>query len=226
MNIKDGAIFIADSHYNDKRTVLYDMLNDIKSKKIYTTQLFLMGDLFDFLSYEIEYFKNINSQVIDIINDLSESIEVIYFEGNHDFNLEQIFPKIYVIPREQQPLEIQQNDKNISLSHGDIFTPTGYNIFSAILRNHYFQNLINFIDKNNWLSKRVEEKLLSKDICHEQDDFIEFVENRIYNYNTDLIIEGHFHQGYQDDKYINLPSLACTEEYTIFKNNQFSFNSL
>ena len=43
---------------------------------------------------------------------------------------------------------------------------------------------------------------------------------------VDLIIEGHFHQGYQSERYINLPSLACDNRYMIYQNNQFSFNTL
>ncbi len=226
MIIQNNAIFIADSHFNQERTDLYELLIDIQKENIKTTQLFLMGDIFDFLSGEIEYFKTINYQIINLINDLSNQIEIIYFEGNHDFNLKQIFPKIDIFSREQQPLKIMDKHKKISLAHGDIFTPVGYDIFSLILRNHYVQKFIDFIDNNKWISKRVEQKLLEKNICHKQKNFIQFVENRIKDYDTDLIIEGHFHQGYQDEKYINIPSLACTREYMVYQNNQFSFNIL
>ncbi|MEA2018984.1 MAG: metallophosphoesterase [Campylobacterota bacterium] len=226
MIIKDGAIFIADSHYNKKRAILLDILTKINLNEISTKQLFLMGDMFDFLSQEIDYFKNINSEIITLINNLSINIEIIYFEGNHDFNLEQIFPKINIVSRKKQPLEIMQENKQILLAHGDIFTPMGYNIFSIIFRNHYFLKFLNFIDKNNFLSKKSEEKLISKNICHEQKNFTQFIENRIELYNTDLIIEGHFHQGYQDDRYINLPSLACDGRYMVYKDKKFTFTQL
>ncbi|RLA78594.1 MAG: UDP-2,3-diacylglucosamine diphosphatase [Epsilonproteobacteria bacterium] len=226
MIINDGAIFIADSHYNSQRTTFKDILIDIKSKKIDTPQLFLMGDMFDFLSGEIEYFKTVNYQIISLINELSLTIEIIYFEGNHDFNLRQLFPKIDIFSREEQPVHIMQNHKKISLAHGDIFTPICYNIFSSLFRNHYFQKILNIIDINNWLSISSEQKLISKNICHKQNNFTQFIEHRIKKYNTDLVIEGHFHQGYINDKYINVPSLACDKRYMIYKNNQFSFNTL
>ena len=224
MNIKDGAIFIADSHYNSQRTILLDLLTKINLKDIQTKQIFFMGDIFDFLASEIEYFRDINYEIINIINNLSLDIEIIYFEGNHDFNLEDIFPKIHIISREQQPLEILQDNKSISLAHGDIFTPTAYNIFTSIFRNHYFLLFLNFIDKNNWLSLKLEKIQMLKNICHKQKDFTQFIENRIQDYDTDLIIEGHFHQGYQDERYINLPSLACDDGYMIFKDSQFTFH--
>lgn len=226
MIIQDGAIFIADAHYNKQRTILLDILTKINLNEINTKQLFLMGDMFDFLSGETDYFKNINSEIITLINDLSINMEIIYFEGNHDFNLEQIFPKINILSREEQPLEIIQENKEILLAHGDIFTSISYDIFSLILRNHYFLRFLNFLDKNNWLAKQFEEKLISKNICHEQKNFSQFIENRIELYNTDLIIEGHFHQGYQDDKYINLPSLACDGRYMIYKDKKFTFTQL
>jgi len=230
MIIQDNAIFVADAHYNHKRTQLQKILTMLQNGTLSSKQLFLMGDIFDFLSAEIEYFKFINYKIIALINDLSLTHEVIYLEGNHDYNLRKLFPKVNVIPRENQPLYIDQGNKKIALAHGDIFTPTSYNLFATILRNHYVMKFINFIDINDSLSKYVEQKLINKKICHKQNNFLGFVHNRIKNYNslhtTDLIIEGHYHQGHISDKYINIPSLACDNRYMIYQNNQFSFNTL
>ena len=77
------AIFIADAHYNKKRTQLGDLLLKIKNDEIQTQQIFLMGDMFDFLSGEIDYFKCINYKITSLINDLSITHEVLYLEGNH-----------------------------------------------------------------------------------------------------------------------------------------------
>jgi len=230
MIIQDNAIFVADAHYNDKRTQLHKILSLLQNGTLLSKQIFLMGDIFDFLSEEIDYFIKINHPVILLINDLSNTHEIIYLEGNHDFNLKKVFPSINVIPRNNQPLFINQNNKHIALAHGDIFTPVSYNIFTSIIRNHYFMKFINFIDIDDKLSKSVEKKLMAKHICHKQNNFLGFVHNRIIKYTTlskiDLIIEGHFHQGYQSEHYINLPSLACDNRYMTYKNNQFSFNTL
>ncbi len=226
IRLKDSSIFIADSHYNSDRIILHTLLRMIEKQEIITQQIFLMGDIFDFLSYEINYFININSDIISLINRLSSSIEIIYHEGNHDFNLANIFPKLKVIARESQPLKIIHNKKEISIAHGDIFTPVGYNIYSKIIRNHYILKLLNFIDINNWLSKKIEKDLKKKDICHKQKNFESFVQTRIKNYKTDLAIEGHFHQGYISDKYINIPSLCCDKKYMIYSNDKFIFHSL
>jgi len=230
MIIQNNAIFIADAHYNRKRTQFKEILLKILSEEIATKQIFLMGDMFDFLSGDIEYFQKINKEVTSLINDLSTTHEIIYLEGNHDFNLIDIFPTLNIIKREDQPYIASYDGKKIFLAHGDIFTPFAYNFYSSIIRNRNFMKFINFIDKNYFLSKYVEEKLINKKICHIQNNFLGFVHNRIINYHTiekiDLIIEGHFHQGYLSDRYINLPSLACDNRYMIYKNNQFSFNTL
>lgn len=230
MIIQNNAIFIADAHYNKKRTQLEVLLLKIRNNEIQTKQIFLMGDIFDFLTAENEYFKYINYKIISMINELSITHEVLYLEGNHDFNLRKIFPSVNVISRDEQPFQSIEGDKEISIAHGDIFTPFLYNIFTFIIRNHYLMKFINFLDKNDFLSKYVEEKLINKKICHKQNNFLGFVHNRIKSYNslapTDLIIEGHFHQGYLSDNYINIPSLACDNRYMVYQNNQFSFNTL
>ncbi len=220
LNISNDAIFIADSHYNNQRIAFELFLDTILTKQISTSQLFLMGDMFDFLTYEVDYFKNINQDVIDKLNILSKQIEIIYLEGNHDFSIDKLFPNIIVIPRDIQPLIAQYKDKKIAISHGDIFTPTLYNIFTFILRNDTLLRFLNFLDKNDTTSKWIENALIGKKICHDMEDFDKFAKNRLnlYNkYDVDIVIEGHFHQGKRYKNYINIPSYACDEIY--FKNN-------
>ena len=137
MVIKSGAIFIADAHYNKIQEELIDFLQQIKDKKVVCTQLFLMGDIFDFLCDEVDYFQNINSELISIIYDISLVKETIYFEGNHDYSLEDTFPKVELISRAQQPVYTYLNNQKVALAHGDIYTPKAYNIYCSIIRNPY-----------------------------------------------------------------------------------------
>ena len=226
MRIHDGAIFIADAHYNKKRKTLFTLLHKIDLEKTSKTQLFLMGDIFDFLCDEIDYFQKVNQGIINLINTMSNSIEIIYFEGNHDFNLKEIFPKVNIISRKCQPIHIQEDKRMIALAHGDIFTPLKYNIFTAIFRNTLLLHIINILDIHHHISKKAAKKLRKKQICHPMDNFIDFVHQRVEKYDVDLVIEGHFHQGYQDDQYIQLPSLACDNRYTIYQDKQFNFISI
>jgi len=226
MIIKNNAIFIADAHYNSLRTDLLELLKKIEKNEIEVSQIFFMGDIFDFLANEIDYFQNINFHLISIINKLATKIETIYFEGNHDYNLKSIFPKVIVIPREKQPFYAtleNDNEKRVAMAHGDIYTPKVYNIYCKIIRNSFLLRFLNLIDINNWLSQIIENKLKRKHICNKMENFLKFVNKRISLYKSDLVIEGHFHQGYKNDKYINLPSLACSSQYMIYTNKQFKF---
>ncbi|PIF04916.1 MAG: UDP-2,3-diacylglucosamine hydrolase [Arcobacter sp.] len=230
MTIQNGTIFIADSHYNQKRRQLKSLLLKIQNKEIEVTQIIFMGDIFDFLTSHLNYFTLINAEIILLINKLATQFKILYLEGNHDFNLQELFPTIHIIKREEQPYIVKVDNQTIAMAHGDIFTPFSYNLYCKIIRNSTFMKFLNFIDIKFFLSKFTEETLMKKKICHKQKNFLEFTQNRIKKYNSlskiDLIIEGHFHQGYLSKNYINLPSLACDNRYMVYQNNQFSFNTL
>ena len=224
--LKDEAIFIADSHYNKKNQEFKLILKKIKNREISCNQIFLMGDNFDFLAFETEYFKEINSEIIELLNILSNSYEIFYLEGNHDYNLSKIFPNIKVVKRENQPLVLDYKDKKIALSHGDNFINWHYNLYCKIIRNSYFLKFLNFLDINFFISKKIEKALENKNICHYLSYFEELVNKRVKNYSEDIVIEGHYHQAKSykigNQEYINIPSLCCQKSYTVFKDEKFT----
>ena len=225
LSIKQGAIFVADSHYNQKNKELLIFLEKVESKEIVTTQLFLMGDMIDFISGESRYFIKQNSDVINLLNKLSNEIEIIYLEGNHDYNLTTIFPNINVIKRENQPLLAKFEDKTVALSHGDNFINWKYDLYCKFIRNTIFLRFMNFIDVNFFISKKIEDSLVKKNICHKMRNFEEIVSKRVKNYDSNIIIEGHYHQGNRyliDEKlYINIPSLCCQKQYVKIVDLEF-----
>ena len=79
--IKDGAIFVADVHLNRKRDKFYSFLVDIKNKKIKTSQLFLMGDIFDLLVGGVSYTIKENKKYIELINEISKEVELFFLRG-------------------------------------------------------------------------------------------------------------------------------------------------
>lgn len=223
--IEEEAILIADSHYNEKNQDLLHLLKKIESKDIFASQLFLMGDMFDFLSCESKYFIKKNQELIDILNRLSQNVQIIYLEGNHDYNLRSLFKNIKVIALENQPLIGKVEEKSVALGHGDNNISKTYDLFCKIIRSSALLKFLNFIDFNYFISKRIEKSLLNKNICHEFTNFEEFARKRVLNYDTNIIIEGHYHQGksyrIDDQEYINIPSLACQNSFTRFKNKKF-----
>lgn len=225
LSIKQDSIFVADSHFNEKNRELLIFLEKVQSKEIITSQLFLMGDMIDFISGESRYFIKQNIEVINLLNKLSNEIEIIYLEGNHDYNLKSIFPNIQVIKRENQPLLAKFEEKTVALSHGDNFINWKYDLYCKFIRNTIFLKFMNFIDINFFISKKIENALVKKNICHKMKNFEHIVSKRVKNYNTDIIVEGHYHQGnsyFIDEKmYINIPSLCCQKKYITIKNLEF-----
>ena len=230
LSIKDDSIFVADSHYNQKNKQFLVFLEKLNNQEIKTSQLFLMGDMIDFISGESKYFIKQNSDVIELLNKLSKTIEIIYLEGNHDYNLKTLFPNINVIKRENQPLLAQFKNKTISLSHGDNFINWKYDLYCKFIRNTVFLRFMNFIDINFVISKKIENALLNKNICHKMRNFKEIVTKRLENYTTDIVIEGHYHQGdiynIDEKEYINIPSLCCQNKYIVFNNLEFKGKTL
>lgn len=222
LNIKESAIFIADSHFSSKNQQLLQLLKRIDNDEINTSQIFLMGDMIDFISGESKYFIKQNRVIIDILNNISTRYKIIYLEGNHDYNLKNLFPNINVIKRENQPLLARYKNKTVSLSHGDNFTDWSYNLYCSVIRNSVFLKFLNFIDINYFISKKIENALLQKNICHQIKEFEKLASKRVSNYETDIVIEGHFHQGkcyeFKNKKYVNIPSLCCNRKYMQLEN--------
>jgi len=227
MLLKDNAIFIADSHYPHYGDTLLDILKKIDKSQIKTTQLFLMGDIFDLLFGHNDLIYNYNKEAIDMINSISKKIEIIYLEGNHDFLLKDIFPNIYTIPRNGQPLIVRdKKGRVVALSHGDRYdTGIIYNIYSLLLRNYITISIL-----SPWREKiinRVIEYLKSKDICKKMYNFDKKVSNIIKYYpHNSIIVEGHFHQSRKLDNYISLPSLACSKEIGVYRDGDIEFISV
>ncbi|MFC2429255.1 MAG: UDP-2,3-diacylglucosamine diphosphatase [Campylobacter sp.] len=224
--IKEGAIFIADSHENENRKNFLRFLYALKSGEIKTPQLFLMGDMFDFLAAQCEFFVKFYEPYIDVINEISKKTEIYYFEGNHDFNLAPLFKNVKTYPIGTQPVKFASKcQKCVFIAHGDIFLPLVSKYALRFLRVKIFLKTMNFFDKflNFRLSKRILNKLKRKILDYKIPNFKELAEAKVYRYNglckADIVIEGHYHQGdifeLGSQKYVNVPSFACEQSYFI-----------
>jgi len=225
IELKEGAFVISDAHYSHFRPEFLDFLKAIHTKKLRPTQLIFMGDIFDTLFGNVPYTYELNAEAIKIINEISLELEVIYLEGNHDFNLSKIFPNVKVFSIKIQPVAFKYDEKKILLAHGDIESPFSYKIYTAIVRNSavmYFLNILDSISGHS-IIKRLDEYLSKKEDCKEFVGFREFMEKRLSDkYSCDWFIEGHFHQNktlkFKDFIYINLAAFACNQRYFIVKS--------
>ena len=222
--IKDGAIFISDAHDNDIRKGFHNFLLKLQKQPQKPPQLFLMGDMFELLVGEVSYTKSLFKETIEIINTLSKEMEVLYFEGNHDFNLKDIFPNVKIYPIKNQPVSFSFNDKKILLSHGDFTQGSGYALYTLIIRTSFVLKLLNFIDSliKNSISKKIIEKGKDKNICYKIKNFEDRIKQKLEKYDIgvteiDFIGEGHHHQdrkfSFKSLKYINFSCFACDNSY-------------
>ncbi|MEA1953264.1 MAG: metallophosphoesterase [Campylobacterota bacterium] len=221
--IKENAIFIADSHYPHHGNDFFMLLQKLYNEEIKTTQLFLMGDNFDLLFGHNDYIKNFSNEVVLLLQNLSKKLEIHYFEGNHDFCLQEIFPAIHVYKREVQPVEFSLESKKVAMSHGDKYvTGIGYNIYTKLLRNKITLTLLKPLSQMI-INDRLR-KLSQKDICKQFNGFEKRVEEILkYYVNVDMVIEGHFHQARVIGKYISLPSLACQGQVAVARDGEIRF---
>jgi len=225
IKIQEGAFVIADAHYSHLRSELLEFIKEIHSKKLKPTQLIFMGDIFDALFGGIKYTEEENRELIDLIEDIAGFIEVIYFEGNHDFNLQAVFDKVKIFTISQQPVLCSYDDKKVYLAHGDFDGGFGYLVYTSLIRNRVLLFILRIIDNltNNAILKFVDKHLSKKNDCNEFTGFESFVENRIANkYECAYFIEGHYHQNrsfkVNDLTYINLAAFACNQRYFIVKS--------
>jgi len=225
--LREGACIITDAHYSQKRPQLLAFFQAIYNKEIAVPQLILLGDIFDALFGSITYTCQENREMITLLEAIAKDTEVIYFEGNHDFNLKKVFKNITVFPLAMQPVLASYEGKKIYFAHGDFDGKMGYKLYTALIRNQAVLYLLWAIDTlfNHIILKKLEAYLDKKDDCKELVWFDEFIENRFQKrFACDYFIEGHFHQNktilLEDFTYINLAAFACNQRYFIVKSTQ------
>jgi len=225
ITLKEGAFLISDAHYSERRPELLQLIEAIHSKRLMPTQLILMGDIFDALFGKVAYTQKKNRKMLRLINEISRMIEVIYLEGNHDFNLDSCVDNIKVFPISKQPLSCVYKDKKVCLAHGDFDGGFGYRVYTSLIRNKFLVRFLTFIDTllGHVILKKLDMYLAKKEDCHEFVGFEKFIVSRsLEQYKCDYFIEGHYHQNksfeFEHFHYINLAAFACNQRYFIIKS--------
>jgi len=228
ITIQEGALLISDAHYAPTlRPQLLSFFQALNAQKIQTTQLLLFGDIFDALFGYIPYTYAQNKELVDLLNKLSLEIEIIYLEGNHDFQLQQFFPNIRVFSIEEQPLTCKYKNKEGFIAHGDFNGAFGYKLYTKLIRNKYLLQILKQIDDRieHAIIHKIDAHLGKKEDCQEFRGFEAFIKEHISSYKEgDFFIEGHFHQNktleFDTLQYINLGAFACNQRYFRVKSSQ------
>lgn len=219
LTIQEGALFIADAHDSAERSFFFDFLLHVKKNP--PPQLFLMGDMFDLLVGNVLYGVQQYQRYIDLIEEIGQSCDVYYFEGNHDFNLSSLFLHVKVIPIEEQPLACTlPSGKRALLLHGDKYGSLLHRCFTKIIRNQNLLNVLNTLDQflTGAISQKIQNNQRKKMLCRRIENFATLMQRKLYLYpETEVIAEGHYHQNVDfmvsGVHYINFSSFACNQSY-------------
>lgn len=229
--IQEGAIFIADSHhhsiYQNTLDSVFETLLQSPSR-----QIFLMGDIFDFLVGGVKKALQDNQKTLTLLEQLSLKHKIYYFEGNHDFLLSKIpyFKNICCFPLNVQPVCFNFGERKAYLAHGDVFLNWHYTFYARVIRQQF---LINFLDSFSlFLYTRILHYLRNKQTNQRLSNNDELAIWRIESYQKHLappidsyIIEGHFHWGesvkFNGMNYIGLPFFACKKRYFVVEYTNY-----
>ena len=213
VELKNGAALIADVHYKNGDKDFLNLLEKWITSP--PPQVFLLGDIFHLL-LPFEFLIDYNKQAVNLINTLSQKTEVYYTPGNHDFNIEKIFPNVIFADG------FVDNKNNVFLTHGDLTDKDlFYKIYVIFIRNRLINKVLNCFSLNflnNWLFKKILKKKVD---CSKIDNFEKKIKEKLKTFDYDIIIEGHYHQNVilhlYDRKYINLPAFVCTKSYILIQ---------
>lgn len=220
LELKEGAFFLTDAHYPRHKEELLALFDAFLASP--PPQLFLLGDIFEFLSPSLPYSLELGEKLIDKINALSKLAQLFYIEGNHDFLLSKTFPDANVYTINQQPLLVKYKDKKIAILHGDKYERLRYRIYAALIRSSITINILRLLtfDINGRFAKKLYTALLKKNLCRDFEGFESKKRAMLSTYelkNIDILIEGHYHRRitFEEDglRYEALSAFACNKSF-------------
>lgn len=227
VELLEGAIFVGDAHYSSQRPELLEFLKSIASGRIQATQLVLMGDMFDQLFGGIEYTIERNAEAVATIREIASKTEVIYLEGNHDFQLADVFDNIRIFPIAEQPVRCHYQGASVLLSHGDFNGPLGYRLYTSLIRNRSLLKILRLFDRwtDHSIIRWVDAHNAKKEDCNEFTGFEAYIGRHLQGVDlegVDYFIEGHYHQNRSFSvgalRYVNLAAFACNQRYFELKS--------
>jgi len=140
---KDTVYFISDAHLGEhsrdvetrKEERLTSFFDHIAAR---ASCLYIVGDLFDFWFEYRQVVPSGHHRILRRLADLVHSgTRVIYLAGNHDFWLDDFFPREIGVETSREPLSVKHQGLSLYVAHGDgLAQPDrGYRVLKKILRH-------------------------------------------------------------------------------------------
>lgn len=132
-------VFISDAHLTHETDgnyrLLFDFLAGLPGN---TDTLFILGDLFEFwIGYPRVPFRHYLSILEQLRRVHEAGVEIIYFEGNHDFHMGPFFEETLGARVFKGPVVLEMDGMQVYLCHGDQINTAdlGYRMLRFILHN-------------------------------------------------------------------------------------------
>ena len=141
------VFFVSDAHISGTDDVAYKrFLSFIEFvKRESATDLFILGDLFEFLHGNGGYVIKKYSALFNELKDLSSTgTKIYYLYGNHDFNFDLPFDFIRCADSFDS---IRIDNVNYMISHGDGLDPhdSKYRFLKSVVRSRIFRTIASII---------------------------------------------------------------------------------
>ncbi len=194
--------------------------------------LFVMGDLFEFwfgfegYSYEEEY-----GPVLEAFRYIaSRGIQIVYFEGNHDFCMGSIFTEELQAHVYPDAHSFEVNGKRWFVTHGDLVAAEGlrYGTYRKLIRNPFTYGLIRLLGPERILKIARRLGAMSHKVYHTPEaydatKYTTFVKKK-FACGYDAVIMGHthragvitYHVGDKKRYYVNCGDVKNAETYVTY----------
>ncbi len=233
------ALFLADAHLHHPDDANYRaLLSFLEAQRGRIDLLGLLGDIFEFWAGDRKHLHPYYRPLIDCLEQLNQNgTELVYVEGNHDFDLGRHFIdrlNCKVFPNGGM---INLEGVNIFLAHGDQANPAdkGYHFLRWFLRTPMIRTLIRHLpEKLVWriADKSVETSRKNSKGKNRQWPAREILRDyarTILDDQCSVLITGHFHQPFQETleqgELIALGDWIDQFSYLAYENGRFELRT-
>ena len=201
------------------------------------TELFVVGDLFDFW---FEYKRAVPRGYVRVLGKLAEiadsGIPITFFTGNHDMWIFDYLPSEIGAKLYREPITREWNGKKFYIGHGDGLGPGdhGYKFIKKVFANRFLQWCFARLHPNfgiwlaNYFSKTSRAKTGGDDakfLGEENEWLVQYSKEILKSEHFDFFIFGHRHLPLdiavgKNSKYINLGDWISYYTYAKFDGQE------
>ncbi len=201
--------------------------------------IFLVGDTFDFwFEYKHvvpKYFIRFFAKLIDL---KEKGIEIYIFTGNHDLWLHDYLQKEIGAILFHDKIELQSNNKNFLLAHGDGLGPKDkkYKILKKIFTNPICRWLFRWLHPDIgikiaqlWSRHNFTDPSIEVFKGEDKEWLIQYCKRKLTEKHYDCFVMGHRHLPMEiklneKSMYINLGDWIVNSNYAVFDGNEMKLN--